>query len=333
MAAGSFVPIYDSTTNVLLQVLATSECGRVTSVHFLGSSGRFLAVAGERDLVLWDLVSQTSMCFLSPSSVLYSQDCEVRWHFRSGTSIGQVIAHPSEDKLALLHSRKNTNSSQQETRVLLFRPGSAIPFRTCLIPFGIRNATWYSLVEGTTADFNLVGVTDSWGVVLFGDDVKSPSFLQGTTTTQITNDAHLPRKNTLLQDIFGKSAFDDITHPAVPTETSTFVPREGKQVITSFFDTPAYLMPSLETVFDSVMETFLKPQPAVKSDEDGAKKVVRDDEEMDVDDNPIPEVDSPLIVKNTTRVVDEREMHEFVEIFKHYGLTGMYDLHSQLSKR
>ena len=103
-----------------------------------------------------------------------SRDREVQWHFRSGTSIDQVVAHPLEDKLALLQSRKNTNQSQQETRVLLFRPGSAIPFRTCSIPFGIRNATWYSLVEGSTVGFNLVGVTDTWGVVLFGDDVKSP---------------------------------------------------------------------------------------------------------------------------------------------------------------
>lgn len=215
--------------------------------------------------------------------------------------------------------------------MLLFRPSSAAPFRTCLIPFGIRNATWYSLAEGATVDFNLVGVTDSWGVTLFGDDVESPSSLQGTTTTQITNDAYLPRKNTLLQDIFGKSAFDDVTHPAVSAETSIFVPREGKQAITSFFDTPAYLMPSLETVFDSVMQTFLRSQPAAKSGEGGAKQVERDDEEMDVDEDPGLETDSPLIVRNTTRVVDEREMHEFVEIFKHYGLTGMYDLRLQLS--
>ena len=63
VTAGSFVPIYDSSTNVLLQVFIASECGRVSSVHFLGSSGRFLAVAGERDLVLWDLVSQSSVYF------------------------------------------------------------------------------------------------------------------------------------------------------------------------------------------------------------------------------------------------------------------------------
>jgi len=70
VAAGTFVPIYDSITNALLQVLVASECGRVTSVHFLGSSGRYLAVAGGRDLVLWDLVSQTSMCFPSYTEFL-----------------------------------------------------------------------------------------------------------------------------------------------------------------------------------------------------------------------------------------------------------------------
>ena len=298
----------------------------MTSVHFLGSSGRFLVVAGERDLILWDLVSQTSVYSLFLTFIFYSCDREVLWHFRSGTPIGQVVVHPSEDKLALLQPCKNTNSSQQETRVLLFRPSSAIPFRTCLIPFGIRNVTWYSLVESTTVDFNLVGVTDSWGVTLFGDNVKSPSSLEGTTTTQITNDAYLPRKNTLLQDIFGKSAFDDIVHPMMSAETSAFVPRGGKQTITSFFDTPAYLMPPLETMFDSIMQTFLTPRSTVKSDEDGAKQVGKDDEEMDVDEDPVPNDDSPLIVKNTMRVVDKREMDEFVKIFKHYGLTGTISL-------
>ena len=322
MAAGPFVPIYDSSTNALLQVLVAPECGRVTSVHFLGSSGRFLAVAGERDLALWDLVSQTSMYSPSPTPTVFSCDCEVLWHFRSGTPIGQVIAHPSEDKLALLQPCRNTNSSRQETRVLLFRPGSAIPFRTCLIPFGIRNATWYSLVEGTTVDFKLVGVTDSWGVALFGDDVKSPSSLGGTTITQIA-DAYLPRKNTLMQDIFGKSAFDDVTHPTVPAGTYAFVPREGKEGITSFFDAAAYLMPPLETVFDSIMQTFLTQRSTAESGEHGAKQAEKDDEEMNVDEDGVLEDDSPLIVKNTTRVVDGREMDEFVKIFKHYGLAGM----------
>jgi len=155
---------------------------------------------------------------------------------------------------------------------------------------------------------------------LFGDDVKSPSSLEGTAANQITSGAQLPRKNTLLQDIFGKSAFDDVTHPIVPAETSAYVPREGKQAVTSFFDTPAYLMPPLETIFDSIMQTFVRPRSAVEHGEGDLMRIERDDEEMDVDEDPVPEDSAPFIVKDTTRVVDEREMHEFVEIFKRYGL-------------
>jgi len=51
-----------------------------------------------------------------------------------------------------------------------------------------------------------------------------------------------------------------------------------------------------------------------------------DDEGMDVDENGVLEDDSPVIVKNTTRVADEREVDEFVKIFKHYGLTDMISL-------
>jgi NET1-associated nuclear protein 1 (U3 small nucleolar RNA-associated protein 17) len=221
----------------------------------------------------------------------------------------------------LLQSRRNPSSSQQETRVLLFRPCSGIPFRTCSIPFGIRNVTWYSLAQGSSSGFDLVGVTDSWGVILFGDDVKSPS-LEGTTTTQITGDAYLPKKNTLLQDIFGKSVFDDVTHPTLSTETTAFFPRQGKEAVTSFFDAPAYLMPPLETMFDSIMQTFLTPRSTTEDDEGRGKQVEKDDEEMDVDEDPAAEEDAPLIVKDTARVVGEREMHEFVDIFKQYGLRG-----------
>ena len=70
------------------------------------------------------------------------------------------------------------------------------------------------------------------------------------------------------------------------------------------------------------MQTFLTPRSTVENGEGHEKRVEKDDEEMDVDEHPGPEEDTPLIVKDTTRVVDEREMHEFVEIFKQYGFKG-----------
>ena len=46
-----------------------------------------------------------------------------------------------------------------------------------------------------------------------------------------------------------------------------------KDGITSLFDTPAYLTPSLETVFDSIMQTFPTSRSTVKSGEDCAEQV------------------------------------------------------------
>ena len=56
---GAYIAIYDPPSNALIQTLAASELrGPVRSVHFLGNEGRFLAVAGRSDVVLWDLVTQ-----------------------------------------------------------------------------------------------------------------------------------------------------------------------------------------------------------------------------------------------------------------------------------
>ena len=56
---GAYVAIYDPPSNALIRTFATSELrGPVRSVHFLGHEGRFLAVAGRSDVVLWDLVTQ-----------------------------------------------------------------------------------------------------------------------------------------------------------------------------------------------------------------------------------------------------------------------------------
>lgn len=56
---GAYVAIYDPPSNALIRTFSASELrGRVRSVHFLGSDGRFLALAGRSDVVLWDLVTE-----------------------------------------------------------------------------------------------------------------------------------------------------------------------------------------------------------------------------------------------------------------------------------
>jgi hypothetical protein len=59
VAFGAYVVIYDPSSNALIRAFTTSELrGPVRVVHFLGNEGRFLAVAGRTDVVLWDLVTQ-----------------------------------------------------------------------------------------------------------------------------------------------------------------------------------------------------------------------------------------------------------------------------------
>ncbi len=62
---GAHVAIYDPPSNALIRTFAASELrGPVRSVHFLGHEGRFLAVTGRSDVVLWDLVTQKGKLYM-----------------------------------------------------------------------------------------------------------------------------------------------------------------------------------------------------------------------------------------------------------------------------
>lgn len=55
---GPYLTLYDPLTNILRQSLTFPGCKAVRLAHFIGRSGRYLAVMGAKDLVLWDLVKQ-----------------------------------------------------------------------------------------------------------------------------------------------------------------------------------------------------------------------------------------------------------------------------------
>ncbi len=64
VAFGTYVAIYDPSSNALIRAFTASELrGRIRSVSFLGNDGRFLAVAGLSDVVLWDLVQRRGKPF------------------------------------------------------------------------------------------------------------------------------------------------------------------------------------------------------------------------------------------------------------------------------
>lgn len=56
---GPCVNLYDSALNVLRQVLTSHNCKAPSSAQFIGRSGRYLAVVGVWDVVLWDVPAQS----------------------------------------------------------------------------------------------------------------------------------------------------------------------------------------------------------------------------------------------------------------------------------
>lgn len=60
------VVLYDPATCIPIKTLTCPESNNVSSAHFIGRSGRYLAAIDKRNLVLWDLVTQTG----KPSSAL-----------------------------------------------------------------------------------------------------------------------------------------------------------------------------------------------------------------------------------------------------------------------
>ncbi|KAJ8468395.1 hypothetical protein ONZ51_g9678 [Trametes cubensis] len=298
VSVGSHVAIYDPDTNALCQVLTCPECATMSSAEFVGSSGRYLVVSGPRDVLLWDLVSQS-----------------LRWHYRSQTVIERPVVHPEEDRFVVMERvPASTNTEAPHTRILVFSPYSSSPAAIRTLPFHLRSVVPVpssGFFPSDPTGFTLVGITDSWSVVVFGDDVQLPEE-EGASAQGITRDA-AAGKRTLFHDIFGASAFADLaTGPSASTSAiaSSAQPWKGKEVA-QVFDAPAHLLPPLETLFDAVMDGFLTARPDDEH-EDQDKEL---EEDMDVDEaaegpsQPI-KGGAPL-----DRVVDRQEMHGFVELF------------------
>ncbi|KAJ6621208.1 WD40 repeat-like protein [Mycena sp. CBHHK59/15] len=282
------VALYDPSTNLLRHTLASPECGTVQSAHFIGKSGRYLAVVGAADLVLWDLVEQ-----------------RVRWHHKSSGVIQTLISHPRVDTFALILCPSPTEE-RPKSGVSLFLVNSPQPSKTVSVPFGVRNVTWYPLVASST--FSLVAITHDWKVMVLGDNIILPKE-EGSISRGITTDAS-PQRRTLFQDIFGKSAFGETSTLQPLALSSTARPWTGREGA-SVFDDAAYLMPPLENLFEPLMKGFLKP----RAEEVAAVPPTIDaDVEMDVD--------GPAVVTggDSKRVVDQQELNVLVDLFKGHTL-------------
>ncbi|KAG7099626.1 hypothetical protein E1B28_001454 [Marasmius oreades] len=281
------VSVYDPYTSVLRCTLTSPEFTAAKSAHYLGR-GRYLAVIGSNELVIWDIVLHT-----------------VRWTYTAEAPITTLIPHPDNDTFALF-----TSAEAQGTKVFIFSAPEGFVKKSISLPFGLRNMTWYS--PRFTSSFSLIGITTDWMVVHFGDDIKGAED-EGTTAREIKASPY--ERRTLFQDIFGASMFANAseTTSGRSTQTSTSVWTGTKSSIS---DAPAHLIPPLETLYAPLMNNFLKPRISLVSPTLPERPVDEDVEMEEEDDIPLK---SPHSAKSKADTEDD--IKTFVELFKLHSIT------------
>ncbi|KAJ4485810.1 WD40 repeat-like protein [Lentinula aciculospora] len=282
VTSGAYVSLYDALTNIHRTTFTSPECSHACTAQFIGR-GRFLAIQGKQELVVWDIVSRS-----------------VRWSYTSSYPIYNVVTHPENDSFVIL-----TSAAPGRSRVHTFSPSLSKPSKTTYLPFTLLNAIWYS--SKPTSSLSLAGITNDWRFVLVGDDVKAPE-KEGTSATGIKSRS-LPQRRTLFQDIFGKSIFDQ---PLADDSSAATLHRPAASVDKTVFDVPAHLAPPLESLFDSIMMGFLKQRP-IEQDYPTEEASGDDDVSMEVD-NPEP------VVPSRSTKVDAKEITSLVAVFQMHSL-------------
>uniref|UniRef100_A0A0W0FAU9 Putative WD40 repeat-like protein n=1 Tax=Moniliophthora roreri TaxID=221103 RepID=A0A0W0FAU9_MONRR len=287
---GSQVSLYDPQTNVLICTFTSPELTSSKSAHFLGR-GRFLAVLGGKEVVIWDVVLQS-----------------VRWTYSINVLVQTLVPSPYDETFALF-----TSSQEQATqsRVYILSATAPTPTRSISLPFGLRSVIWYSPRSSSSSSFNFMGITHDWMIVRFGDDAKD--ILEGSSAREIKASIDKPR--TLFQDIFGSSMFtnssDSTSKHPIQSTPSAWTGLESSSIL----DGPVHLMPPLESLYAPLMNAFMKRRP----DNSLAAPEKPTDKDVEMED----EDEAPARTSRSPKFTDDRDvdMKAFVELFKAQSVT------------
>ncbi|KAF8560049.1 WD40 repeat-like protein [Imleria badia] len=297
---GGSVVIYDPNTNAVQQSFVLQECRQPSQAHFIGRSGRYLAVMGGVDLVVWDVLSQS-----------------VIWHLKNRYRYTMLLSHPYHDTFITIHS---TILDSTSSSVTLFRATSPTPLMEYSLPFGILNIAWFSQSSlPLSSDFSLVALTHRYDVVVMGDNVMLPED-PGASAKALQKGPAVPRRS-LFEEMFGVPAITSLSNPNEQTREAMTDQESGGGVTvpwrssdtTTFFDAPSHLMPPIETFFEPLIDSFLRlrttddDETTAAQAEDG---VAEADDDMPVD--PIQETD----LVNASVVSNQAVLGVFVPLFK-----------------
>jgi len=244
---------------------------------------------GSNSLAVWDLIGNS-----------------VSWQTITPLRIDKVVSHRKEATFAVFHSSDpGRDGEEHHTKVAIFRVSSSVPILVRHIPFGLRNVILVPFQKHL--GYNLVGITDTWKVVMIGD--SEPTFKdQSLAASGINYDVQAPRK-TLFHDIFGAAAF---ATSSTETLHISHPPGKGKGIHELFRD-PVYLSPSLDILFDTVATTFLtrRPSETIGSVEKPGD-LIEEDSEMDHE--------ADIVGIHAPRVPTSGEMDIFTKLFRAHCL-------------
>ncbi|KAF9454138.1 WD40 repeat-like protein [Macrolepiota fuliginosa MF-IS2] len=278
------VVIYETTLYAVLQSLTSSECTSPYSVYFIG--GRHLVVGGGTQIVLWDILMHT-----------------ITWHHSAANKIQSIMPHPSGSSFAIFEEIDSEGS--ETTRISTFSLQSPKPTKICTLPFTLRSKAWYT-GSAQPSQYSFLGISRSWSLIAFGDSVNLAP--EDNSAKELSTDTAV-RKPTLLQDIFGSSAFVDLTNLPSSGPAQYQVPSSSKSA-EDIFDTSAYLMPAINTFFDPLIHTFLKKR--VTEDE----PLLSDASKMDVDEEEVEEDVAQVVTIAVSRTVTSSEINDLIGLFR-----------------
>lgn len=302
VALDASVALYDSISNALHFTIVCSECPKISSIHFIGHHGQYIAVLGGPNLVVCDIINRS-----------------VRWHRRHDYPFVTLVPHPYQDTFATIHhSPSNTNNG-----LIVYSISSSAPQLSQTLPFGIRNLVWYPASNrfARSRTFSLVGITHAFGVVLLGHDINIAD--EASSSTKALQKGQAVPKRSLFEEMFGVSALTDVSHNVVSSTIDTSLPWKSSET-GSVFDAAAYLMPPMESLFEPLINGFLKMRLNENVDEERQSGVQDAADEMSAE--PM-DTEEPAFIE-MGKVSKDEILDTFVPFFKDIAGLPDYPFHA-----
>ncbi|KAG1864735.1 WD40-repeat-containing domain protein [Suillus subalutaceus] len=287
---------------VALDAFLCSECPKISSIHFIGHHGQYIAVLGGPNLAVCDIINRS-----------------VRWHRRHNHPYVNLVPHPYQDTFATIHH----SSSDTTNGLMVYSISSSTPLLSQTLPFGIRNLVWYPAPSrfARSRMFSLVGITHTFGVVLLGHDINIAD--EASSSTKALQKGLAVPKRSLFEEMFGVPALTDVSHNPVSSTSDTSLPWKSSET-GSVFDAPAYLMPPMESLFEPLINGFLKLRLKENVDKEHQSGIQGVADDMTAE---AMETEEPAFIE-MGRVSNDDILDTFIPFFK--DITGLpdYPFHS-----